>query len=486
MAPDDVLKKKKLPLWFPGTYIDDDEAFEGRILSVDIDKFKNLDYEQSLYVYNNFIRSAHKKSLICTSRPLYETNDKFKWVFSFLPFNPPWFVVSIDCRFRGKSVYTKSLWFEDTGIPCMRLLRSRVTPKVVRLQGLIAAFYSMEPDLDVLSIDYFMTRAGCSSSKPPRLLSSLHTDHASRNENEDDEDNNNTNYDYNEEYKDNYNDKINNGGGDDDGENKNSATNNTRNNNNTNSPRTPAQHSAHSNISPHHTRIAVPTQQDNIANFVNHSPPSNSSADRGTNFTLTNPSNTVDRTIHNLSIPSSDNDPQVEEAPLCNVQTGIPLNQKQVSVTAPAESLPASNSRLKSLSPISEMMVDFKSRPDFSQNTCDDDDDEDDDFELPLSHAAIRPSSERSSKTKQPTSGKSKKRAHPGSIGDQNSSWSHFKRRNRQSEPPINVHDSEVEFAGEVAKPSNRLQPWRNRPNTSRTQDNSPSTISHPSNAVPP
>lgn len=167
VAPDEVMAKMQLPPWFPAAKMPESEQFNSSTITVDIDRFQHLTYDQAVFVYRGFIRTAHKNSLLEKHKNIYEGNRHYKTVFSFTPFTPPWYVRNIDCRVSGTSVFVPPLQFDEPCIPRKRQFRSRSSPIVVKLQGLIAAFYQKEREFSVATIDYLVSK--CTAQPPPGI-----------------------------------------------------------------------------------------------------------------------------------------------------------------------------------------------------------------------------------------------------------------------------------------------------------------------------
>lgn len=134
-----------LLFWFPSPHKQVSEQFTSGVLTVEIDRYKDLTHEYASFLYRALIRSAHKQSLLLRQKGAYSNDPNFKSVFSFTPFTPPWFVRQIYCRFSNKSVYKEQIQFEEYCIPRMKTVRSRAKHVLTQLQGIIAAFASKEP-----------------------------------------------------------------------------------------------------------------------------------------------------------------------------------------------------------------------------------------------------------------------------------------------------------------------------------------------------
>lgn len=155
IVPQEILDGMELPSWFPSKNPTVTEHFTNRSITVHIDKFRMLTYDQRCIVYLGLIRSAHKKSLQVSS---LRSNPHFKMVFSFKPFTPPWFLATINCLVNNRPVFSPLLTFDHPAIPQKKQFRSRSYTVVGNLQGVIAAFYSKEPRFAAATIDYLMNK----------------------------------------------------------------------------------------------------------------------------------------------------------------------------------------------------------------------------------------------------------------------------------------------------------------------------------------
>lgn len=95
----------------------------------------------------------------------------FRTVFSFKSFTPPWFSSQMDCRLQGQSVFHSPLIMEDACLPRKKHIRSRSSPTVRMLQGLIASFHSREPLFSRTVINHLMRECSAVISPPPLPLS---------------------------------------------------------------------------------------------------------------------------------------------------------------------------------------------------------------------------------------------------------------------------------------------------------------------------
>lgn len=122
------------------------EAFNRGTMTVAIDRYRTLDYDDALFVYRTMLRIGHKKSLLPTEKHKYEYSPHFPNVFSFKTFNPPWFVSKLMCTVNGSPSFNDPLEFDEACIPQLRQLRSKISPLVLaKIHGLIAAFHRNEP-----------------------------------------------------------------------------------------------------------------------------------------------------------------------------------------------------------------------------------------------------------------------------------------------------------------------------------------------------
>lgn len=112
-------------------------------------------FDQCTLIYLGLIRSAHKKSL---KVPTLRSNLKFKTVFSFKPFTPPWFVANMGCLVNNRSFFCPLLKFYDPPIAQKKQFRIRSYKIVGKLQSVIAAFYCKEPQFAASTIDYLMNK----------------------------------------------------------------------------------------------------------------------------------------------------------------------------------------------------------------------------------------------------------------------------------------------------------------------------------------
>lgn len=89
VAPDEISAKMDLPSWFPPPPPQMSATFRSRCISVDIDRFHHLTYDQSIFVYRGLIRTAHRRSLHDYFRTMHGDNVNFRTSFSFKSFTPP-------------------------------------------------------------------------------------------------------------------------------------------------------------------------------------------------------------------------------------------------------------------------------------------------------------------------------------------------------------------------------------------------------------
>lgn len=158
IAPKDVMQKMTLPPWFPSSAQRSMQTFKNATLRVDVDKFSFLSYDQALFVYRALIRTAHKKALEAKKDGTSATIRTLKRQLCFTRYTPPWFAGNLDCRREGNPMFSPPLKFKHPSLPLMKDLRSKSFVAVGMMQGVIAAFYSKEPDFSSAVIDFLVSK----------------------------------------------------------------------------------------------------------------------------------------------------------------------------------------------------------------------------------------------------------------------------------------------------------------------------------------
>lgn len=170
MAPDRVMAKMTLPSWFPS--MPTAETQKTTPIVEDIDKFCQLTYVQTLYIYHSLIYTAYKKALSDSKRDDFDSFQgpgNFSHYYCFDHYTPPWFSESIICQINGKPMFDSPLHFAGVTIPQKKQMRSKTTSSVAMIQGVIAAFYSREPAFAKATVDYFLSECSsrCAASATP-------------------------------------------------------------------------------------------------------------------------------------------------------------------------------------------------------------------------------------------------------------------------------------------------------------------------------
>lgn len=82
ISPDGDVEKITLPSWFPSAPRVADQAFKISILTVDVDAFYQLTYEQVVFLYRGLIRTAYIRAVQLSRFKVRALSNKKKAVFS--------------------------------------------------------------------------------------------------------------------------------------------------------------------------------------------------------------------------------------------------------------------------------------------------------------------------------------------------------------------------------------------------------------------
>lgn len=114
------------PPWFPAPKKQETHDFRQSILAVDIDAFQTLSYDNAVFVYRGFIRTAHRKALKQPFRDQYISNRHFTSNFSFPQFTPPWMAANIDCKVNNSSLFRPLLQLDFNCLPRKKAFQKQI------------------------------------------------------------------------------------------------------------------------------------------------------------------------------------------------------------------------------------------------------------------------------------------------------------------------------------------------------------------------